>query len=540
MKTILKTDSQKAIVLIALVAVILLANNNYVSLWDQDEAAYAGFALNMVETGNWLMPEFTWSDVHRKPPLHFWNIAISYKIFGVNEFAVRFPSVMFILLTLGVVYWGGRKIFGDKESLFGTAVLASSFLVPTLAKISVTDATLLFFTTLCGLAILKGLLYRKWIWVFVFWISFSLALLTKGPPVIIFAGGFGILLLVLHPNRRNLLIFHPWFFLPLSMLPLLAWAHACMQDPQGKAFIEWMLDWYVLKRIGGSVFGQTGPPGTHLLGIVVFFIPYLIYLPAAFITMLRNFWTGQRENSFLLAAWFIAGWFIFELSPSKLPAYVVAAHVPLALAIGGKMTDVKNFAGWVLSVQVVVWSCFIAGLAITPFLLNLPVGPKLIFLLASAAMIVGLFFAFRNKNRRFSIGTRLVAFSFLFQAIVWIAIMPIIEPLKNSTLVVAKTAEKMAHEDTMVVLANSFSKPPSLPFYFRMRFENVIEEYDIENLFFFHESDQEVLFVLTQEQKNQFEQRYGQIDFVRVEASYTDRLERGTYYLLVNREPVRD
>jgi 4-amino-4-deoxy-L-arabinose transferase-like glycosyltransferase len=168
------------------VAFILLFGNNWVSLWDQDEAAYAGFAKNMVESGNWLMPEFMWSEVHRKPPLHFWNIAISYKIFGVNEFAVRFPSVIFVLLTLALTFFGGRKIFGERESFNGMVVLSTSFLVMSLAKVSVTDATLLFFTTLCAVSMLHVLLYRSKLWIFLFWLGFAMALLTKGPPIILF------------------------------------------------------------------------------------------------------------------------------------------------------------------------------------------------------------------------------------------------------------------------------------------------------------------------------------------------------------------
>ena len=79
------------------IIVILIMNNWSIPLWDQDEAAYAGFGYIMNESGNWLVPNFMYSDVHRKPPLHFWNIALSYKLFGYNEFAVRFPSFLAIL-----------------------------------------------------------------------------------------------------------------------------------------------------------------------------------------------------------------------------------------------------------------------------------------------------------------------------------------------------------------------------------------------------------------------------------------------------------
>lgn len=36
------------------------------ALWEQDEAAYAGFAQTMNRTGDYLIPNFIWSDQHRK------------------------------------------------------------------------------------------------------------------------------------------------------------------------------------------------------------------------------------------------------------------------------------------------------------------------------------------------------------------------------------------------------------------------------------------------------------------------------------------
>jgi 4-amino-4-deoxy-L-arabinose transferase-like glycosyltransferase len=67
----------------ALVIVNAFVRNASTPLWDQDEAAYAGFARRMIETGNWVVPEFMWSEPHRKPPFLFWSIAVSFKLFGV-------------------------------------------------------------------------------------------------------------------------------------------------------------------------------------------------------------------------------------------------------------------------------------------------------------------------------------------------------------------------------------------------------------------------------------------------------------------------
>ena len=55
----------------AFLAFNLLLYNDAISLWDEDEAAYAGFAQQMLDSGDWVNPAYQWSSIHRKPPLHF-------------------------------------------------------------------------------------------------------------------------------------------------------------------------------------------------------------------------------------------------------------------------------------------------------------------------------------------------------------------------------------------------------------------------------------------------------------------------------------
>ena len=80
-------------------------------LWEQDEAAYAGFAYNMLEKDNYVIPDFEWSWPHRKPPFHFWLIAASYSLFGYNEFATRIPSVLAILTSLFLLYFFTKRLY---------------------------------------------------------------------------------------------------------------------------------------------------------------------------------------------------------------------------------------------------------------------------------------------------------------------------------------------------------------------------------------------------------------------------------------------
>ena len=515
-----------------LLAFILFSGNTH-SLTDQDEAAYAGFAKQMIESGNWVTPEFMWSEAHRKPPLHFWNIAISYKVFGVNEFAVRFPSALFVLLTCLLVFFAGKKIVGERLALLWVVVLSTSLLVPVLGKISVTDSTLLFFTTACAFSFYFVLQQRAWKWVLVFWVSFALALLTKGPPVLLFALGLSGLLLVLHPNRRNQILFHPWFFLPLAFLPLLAWGYATMQYDQGK-FVQWMIDWYILKRVGGSVFGQSGFPGMHLLMIILFFIPWLLFLPQAFNTLFTQFFRDKKEGLFF-SAWFVAGWFIFELSPSKLPAYVVAAHVPLAFFVARVASEQKLHAKFLLIIHYLFGLVLLSAIVAFPFMMNVAVSTKILFVSVGvvlfAATVVSLFVM---RTKWFL--PALISVAVLLQLCLWQVLIPATDDYKNITKQVADYAIEHADKTSRVLIANGQNRPPSLPFYLGLNFNKVQDEFDFSVLLKTYYSDSACVLILNEKQNALFAQTVPALTVKNVEAIQELKQTFSDYYILIKPE----
>lgn len=317
-------------VLAVLVAACLLVGNARVALWDQDEAAYAGFALRMLRTGDWVVPEFPMSEAHRKPPLQFWLMAGSFAIFGVSEFAARLPSVLAVVGTALLVARGGAFLVGRRTARTGAIVLMSSVLVLTLGKIALADAGLLFCQTVAALALLRGMVRPSWRATVGLWAAVAAGLLFKGPPVLVLVVAMMVFLLVFHRRRWRLVHFHPWVGLPLALVPLAVWVVLVWQrDPR---LVLTLADWYILRRLGGAVFGQAAPPGMHLLLLFVLVFPWTVLLPGA----LRAVWRGllRRQGRFvLLGAWLFGGWLIWELPLSKLPTYTLGSYPAFALLI---------------------------------------------------------------------------------------------------------------------------------------------------------------------------------------------------------------
>lgn len=91
--------------LLAAALAIRLGLSALLPLADTTEPRYAEIARIMAETGDWITPWFDhgvpfWG----KPPLSFWAQALSFKLFGVSEFAGRLPSWLANVLTVALVF----------------------------------------------------------------------------------------------------------------------------------------------------------------------------------------------------------------------------------------------------------------------------------------------------------------------------------------------------------------------------------------------------------------------------------------------------
>lgn len=87
-----------------------------VHLFDWDEINFAESAREMIVTGDYLTVQINFQPFWEKPPLFIWMQVLSMKLFGINEFAARFPNAICGIVTLLVLFNIGRKI---RNNLFG-------------------------------------------------------------------------------------------------------------------------------------------------------------------------------------------------------------------------------------------------------------------------------------------------------------------------------------------------------------------------------------------------------------------------------------
>src|SRR5256714_6883902 len=97
-------------ILVALTALLHLGTIGSGDLYSETEGQYAGAAREMIESHQWLLPTNDGIPRLQKPPLLYWLIVVSYKVFGVNAAAARLPIGLAIVATTALTFLIGERL----------------------------------------------------------------------------------------------------------------------------------------------------------------------------------------------------------------------------------------------------------------------------------------------------------------------------------------------------------------------------------------------------------------------------------------------
>lgn len=113
----------------ALVAtgVFLNATGLFPPILEPDGALYATIAKTMAQSGDFVNLYAVGSDWLDKPHFPFWVAATSFKIFGINTFAYKFPALLFFLGSVIYTYQFTRLIYSKLTAQIATLVLLTAF-----------------------------------------------------------------------------------------------------------------------------------------------------------------------------------------------------------------------------------------------------------------------------------------------------------------------------------------------------------------------------------------------------------------------------
>lgn len=184
-----------------------------VPLMDSTEARYAEIAREMLKAHNWVTLLHNYGTPFlAKPPLSTWLSALSMSWFGFNEFAVRLPSLALSLLTLYLVGLLAKIRSGSSVvALSSVLFLAGSLYFYLNAGAVMTDAALVFCTTLSMVSFWLVWVTRLKIWVYILFTALGLGLLAKGPAAFLLSVVPSLIWLLMHRQIKQFGLAIPWF-----------------------------------------------------------------------------------------------------------------------------------------------------------------------------------------------------------------------------------------------------------------------------------------------------------------------------------------
>jgi len=327
--------------LVALLVVVAFAFQGTRAIFEPDEGRYTATAVNMLESGDWLVPTLDGERAHlTKPPMVYWTIAASIGAFGYNEWAARLPGALAFVGTGLLLFGLGRRLCPSQPSL--PAVAWALSLAPIAgANVVSTDVLLMFFETAAMYAFVEawwrdGAGRRRWL--LGMWLCWGLAFLTKGPPGLLPLVAM-VAFLAIHDRARLRGVFAPLGLLLFALVGFTWFGLIVHQQPDRLAYF---LGYEVYDRVFTAAHDRNaqwyGAFKVYLPVLLVGALPWTALAlkaaggPVAAWRAVRQRIRERDRETLLLLYWFLVPLAVFCLARSRLQLYVLPLFVPLALA----------------------------------------------------------------------------------------------------------------------------------------------------------------------------------------------------------------
>jgi 4-amino-4-deoxy-L-arabinose transferase-like glycosyltransferase len=330
------------------------------ALLDETEPMFIESARQMYATGDWLTPMFNGAPRFDKPPLIYWLMASSFKLFGPQVWAAKVVcATMASLLVVGLfqlLRWLRRQggAIAPPTPFLGAAIAALNLQMWFFGRLGYADMLL----NLCiGGSLLSFFrayaqpdapIQQRW-WYRLMFALWGLGLLTKGPVAVVLPGFTLGLLLVLMGQLRSTLREIPWKSgLLITSAIALPW-YGLMLQRHGWDFINAFFGFHNVQRFTQVVNQHSGPWYYHFLILLPGLLPWSVALPAAIVQALRRPWRKVARHdqlSHLALIWFIVVMGFFTIASTKYLTYSLPALPAAALLITLWWNDAMQRSTW--------------------------------------------------------------------------------------------------------------------------------------------------------------------------------------------------
>ena len=328
------------------------------SLMDDVDSVQAQISRNMLSSGDWVTAHLDGVPFLEKPPLIYWMVAVSYKIFGAHDWAARIPVALSAIALCLITGAFGIWAFGKRAGLYAGLCMSTCIGLFLFTRIILPDATLTLTIVLALWAMLRALDDEErhpGIWTAVMAVCLAAGLLLKSLIGVVFPIGAGLIYLAItHQlfSARAWKRLHPFRSLLIVLLVAAPWhILATIRNPPYFAF--------TFKSIPGQYHGflwfffineqllrflnlryprdyDTVPRLYFWLFNLIWLFPWTVYLPA---TLKLSYRPSDRAGKTCLLALCLLGFvMVFFTFSTTQEYYSMPIYPALALLIGAAIS----------------------------------------------------------------------------------------------------------------------------------------------------------------------------------------------------------
>jgi 4-amino-4-deoxy-L-arabinose transferase-like glycosyltransferase len=311
------------------------------ALFEPDEGRNAEKAREILVLNDWITPHENFHAVLDKPIFFYWLIALSYKLFGVSEWAARLPSVLAAFGCIVVVYFFVRRWWGEWEARWSVLVLITSAGFFVFSRLVIFDMTLSAFIML-GLCAYYQAAHESestasWATCAILYGALGAATLTKGLVGLVVPGIIVFFYLLLTNSWRSLGKIRLFPGVVLFLLIVMPWY--ILTETQNPGYLRYYFWEEHFGRFSTRKFDRFSPWYFYFYIVPLGVMPWTFLLPAT----VRFHWRRRFDDRTLwLILWAFLPILFFSMSKSKLPHYVLPSFPPLAILIGVAVSRIMS------------------------------------------------------------------------------------------------------------------------------------------------------------------------------------------------------
>jgi 4-amino-4-deoxy-L-arabinose transferase-like glycosyltransferase len=330
------------LLILFLLSTVCLFANLWIGDLGLDSAVYATVSRSILRSNDWVVLHYEhckeYVDFWQHPPLFFWMTALSFKLFGISEFAARFISAFLGVFTILLVYLIGCRVSNSYRIGFlsGLVLLTTQPFLDISRKCQL-DVPFAFFITLSILFFILAIQKSEKYYILL-GISTGLAILTKGFPAVSIIG-IVFLFFILKKDFKFFISAKPFIFLFPLAITLCIWLIPLISAGEFKNF----LDNYFVDQIWDKFVGADSANGVNFFEKIYGYFWYILALAKSywpwFPFLILSFYFGfkklkDRKILLIFLLWILILLVGFSLAETKYYRYLAPFYPGFAILIG--------------------------------------------------------------------------------------------------------------------------------------------------------------------------------------------------------------